>query len=364
MDKNKFWKFENNVATPSEATLYVYGEIINYDLGNWNFPDDVVPNKFKNELNELGDVETIHVRINSSGGSVFAAYAIMNLLKTHKAKIITYNDGIAASAATIIAMAGDKIITALGSVWMVHLPSTGLWGNATDFKKAIEVLDTITESMIDIYNKRTNIARDTLLQMLKEDTWLTGTEALEKGFADEITELEVVAYLNDDKKTAFFNGQKISLENISNKNFLLNTLPPKPHIKNKNNPKNVENKTEEKRKIMNLEELKAKYPNIYSEAVNVGISSERERLKEIDNLSLTGMEELTNKAKYETGITAEAFAMELIKAQKEKGINFLNQAKSDADHLNNVPSTPTLQNGDEEEEAILAQMGERAKNLR
>jgi ATP-dependent Clp protease protease subunit len=113
-------------------------------MGNWNFPDDVVPNKFKDELNDLGDVSTINVRINSGGGSVFAAYAIMNLLKAHKARIIVHIDGIAASAATLIAMAGDKIISALGSVFMVHLPSTWAWGNSNEIQKTIDALTRLS----------------------------------------------------------------------------------------------------------------------------------------------------------------------------------------------------------------------------
>ena len=164
LSARQFWEFTNSTSTGStnEATLYIYGDIMMYDMEWWNWPDDVIPHRFKDELKALGDVNTIHVRINSNGGSVFGAYAIMNLLKTHKATIITYIDGIAASAATLIAMAGDKVVAGLGSIMMIHLPSTSVHGNAEELQKAIEILSTITDSMVDVYHAtRQSNFRDT-----------------------------------------------------------------------------------------------------------------------------------------------------------------------------------------------------------
>ena len=361
MDKNQFWRFENSATSNAEATLHIYGDIMQYDMEYWNFPDDVIPHRFRQELNALGDVSKIHVRINSNGGSVFGAYAIMNLLKSHNAKIITYNDGIAASAATLIAMAGDKIVSALGSVWMIHLPLTGVIGNVNELQKAIDVLNTITESMIDIYHARTGIDKTELLKMLNDDTWMTGSQALEKGFVDEVTDLEVVAYLSEDKQTAFFNGLNINLDKVRNKEVLASLLKPTP-------PRQIQQISNENKEatIMNLEDLKAKYPEIYnqviSEGMQQGITAERERIQAIDDIALSGMEELTNKAKYETGITAADFAMELIKAQKQKGINYLNAAKEDAKELDAVPAAMIPQNSKEEADALISYV--EAKNKR
>lgn len=361
--ESRFWRFENAAITneTKEATLYVYGDIVTYDLDMLNWPDDVVPNKFRKELTALRDVSTIHVRINSNGGSIFAAYAIMNLLKSHKAKIITYNDGIAASAATIIAMAGDKIVTALGSVWMVHLPALQIRDtlNANDLQKLTSILTTISESMADIYHVKTGIEKARILQMMNEDTWLTGSQALAKGFADEVTDLEVVAYFDKDKQTAFFNGLNVNLENISNKEALTSLLGEKSNpeaIQNQPvNPVNTNAQKERKENLMNLEDLKAKYLDIYTAAVNEGINQERQRIQAIENMTLPGMEELTDKAKFETGLTPEALAVELIKAQKQKGIGYLNNVKSDTEHLNNVPNLPPA-GKEAEEEALLAHL--------
>ncbi|MCL2201592.1 MAG: Clp protease ClpP, partial [Oscillospiraceae bacterium] len=216
-EQTQFWKFQNSIGGNNEATLYIYGDIMQYDLEWWNWPDDVIPHRFRQELDALGDVSRIHVRINSNGGSVFGAYSIMNLLKSHKAEIITYNDGIAASAATLIAMAGDRVVTALGAAWMIHLPATEARGNVKVFQKAIEILTTIKDTMLDVYHAKTGIDKAELENMLNEDTWLTGTEAKAKGFADEVADSVVEAVLDANNSTAVFNGLPVSLAGIPGK---------------------------------------------------------------------------------------------------------------------------------------------------
>ena len=418
--KKKYWAFENSAENANDATLYIYGDIVTYDLGDWNYPDDAVPNKFRKELAALGDVNTIHVRINSNGGSVFGAYGIMNLLKSHKAKIITYNDGIAASAATLVAMAGDSIVSALGSVWMIHLPTVSVQnGNALEFEKIISVLTAITDGMQDIYHAKTGIDRAEILKMMKNDTWLTAQQALEKGFVDSVTEMEVEAKLAEDGKTAFFNGIGVTLDDLRNKEAFVAMLPAEVELPKKINParevesaakrietgigtaqqaditskhftdftalqvKQQEQKNIEEALTMTLAELKAKHPETYEAAIiegkalaanpealtaarNEGVKAERERMKAIDDLDVPGSEAITNKAKYETFITAEQCAMEIIKAQKEKGASYLGSLQADAAGLDEVPAAPdtALAFTDEQaENALLAQTAESAKAI-
>lgn len=383
VDNKQFWRFENSATNGTEAHLYIYGDIMQYDYGWWNWPDDVIPNRFRKELDALENVSKIHVRINSGGGSVFGAYAIMNLLKSHKAQIITYNDGIAASAATLIAMAGDKVVSSLGSMWMIHLPATSVFGNTAELQKAIEILGAITESMLDIYHARTGIARDELLKMLNEDTWMTGAQAKERGFVDEVTDFKVVAYLGGDKETAFFNGLPVELAKVRNKEKFVAMLPSKQpaEVQEKPAPSNNsvstqnngfgQNPGQREETVMNLTDLKAKHPETYNAAVNEGIAqatsseaieaaraegvtAERARIQAIDNMASPGMEAHTNKAKYETGITAEALAMELVMAQKEKGANYLAAVQADAAAAEEVPSAGAPQSDEAEAEALLA----------
>ena len=396
----EFWKFENAVDGSNEATLYIYGDIVTYDLGNWNFPDDVVPNKFKDELKALGAVDTIHVRINSGGGSVFGAYAIMNLLKSHSAKIITYNDAIAASAATIIAMAGDKVVSALGSIWMVHLPSVVLWArlDVNDLKKLENRLKTIGANMVEIYHHRTGIDKAELEKMLENETWMTGAEAKEKGFVDEVTDLEVEAVMNTDNLTATFNGLSVSLESVVNRAALVAMLSPAkpgaskgeavatvPGIPPALAPVTITNHQIHEEDIMNVDELKAKYPDIFKAVFEAGVAkgfadgeakgladgiaqgtaAERERIKEIDAMALPGMEDLTNKAKYESFISAKDYAVDIVLNQKQKGAVYMKDAQADAEDAGKVPAGGAPQNNDEQEEkALLAHTAERAKTLR
>jgi len=417
MKDNQFWRFQNSAGDSSEATLYIYGDIMQYDLGWWNWPDDVIPNRFKDELNALDDVSTIHVRINSAGGSVFGAYAIMNLLKNHKAQIITYNDGIAASAATLIAMSGNKIVSALGAMWMLHLPEVGARGNVNDLQKAIDILNMIKETMIDVYHAKTGIAKTELERMVNEDTWMTGTKAKEIGFADEVTDLqEVVAYLGEDKATASFNGLNISLANVRNKETLIGMLSSRPQthqaplagqmemtgqetdpssqasqssqteevekfakavldrlpgalqvpaamINNLN--QSTEQTTKGDEAVMNLADLRANHPDIYAEAFAAGVAEERARIQAIDEMALAGMEELTSEAKFTTGITAGEFAVALVKAQKTKGETFLNNAQTDAKEADGVPAAEEPPDSDDQEtQALLKDLEARAETLK
>jgi len=363
--ETRFWEFKNSAAA-DEATLYIYGDIVTYDLGNWNFPDDVVPNKFKEELKALGDIKTLHVRINSGGGSAFAAMAIMNLLKTHKAKVITYNDGIAASAATIIAMAGDKIVTALGSVWMIHEPSTALFGyySAGELSKQIEPLNVLTDTLADIYHAKTGIDKDELKAMMADETWMSGTEALEKGFVDEGTDIEVAASLNADKRAAFFNNIEVDLRGVR-KMDRVSALIGSRASAGATREGNKQH-SEEGMEIMDLNELKEKYPDIYSAAkkdgFNDGAASERSRIKGIYDLALPGMGEITDKAMFTEPVDAATFAVNLLTAQKAKGVNYLNDARQDAKPMDDVPNNPRpdTDQQDKAERLRLLEIGKKA----
>ena len=155
--------------------IYIYDEI----GGNGITALNVVDELSKAE----GDLE---VHINSGGGSVSQGIAIYNAIKQYDGQVVVYVDGLAASIASIIAIAGDKLIMAEGSLMMVHEVWTQLAGNASDLRKEAEVLDKHTNTILDIYEANTPLSRDEIKQMLAAETWLTAEEALELGIADEI----------------------------------------------------------------------------------------------------------------------------------------------------------------------------------
>lgn len=183
--KQTFMKFIED-EEQEQAELYIYGDIVDY---SW-YEDDVSANDIRKKLSE-SSAKTINVHINSLGGDTYTGIAIYNLLreKSKTAKIITYVDAIAASAASIIAMAGDKVIMPSNTLMMIHNCWTFGIGNANELRKTASDMDKIMNAVIQCYLSKVNIAEDELRSLLDAETYLTADEALEKGFCDEVQEL-------------------------------------------------------------------------------------------------------------------------------------------------------------------------------
>lgn len=191
--KKKFWSMKALDNKAGEVLLY--GEIS--DVSWWG--DEVTPKQFKEDLDALGDVETIKVFINSPGGDVFAGQAIYSMLKRHKAQVHVYIDGLAASIASLIAMAGDKVVMPANAMMMIHNPWTLAVGNANDFRKLADDLDKIRDSMITAYGSRSALTTEEIKGLLDAETWLTAQECVEYGFADEVEEAKELAASIDKK---------------------------------------------------------------------------------------------------------------------------------------------------------------------
>ncbi len=178
MKIKKFWNWIKNEE--GQRTLYFDGYIAQ---DSW-LDDDITPKKFKAELMESdGDIS---VWINSPGGDVFAASQIYNMLKEYKGKVTVKVDGLAASAASVIAMAGDEISMSPVAMLMIHNPSTIIWGEETDMVKAKEMLSEVKESIINAYEVKTNLPRNKISKMMDNETWMSSNKAVELGFADTI----------------------------------------------------------------------------------------------------------------------------------------------------------------------------------
>lgn len=167
----------------SSAEIYLYGTI----GGDW-FGDGVTAKQFADDLKAVGDVSTIDLRINSDGGDVFAGKTMYTLLTQHKARIITHIDGLAASAASFIAMAGDEIEIAEGAFMMIHNAWSYVVGNAADMRRTADLLDAIDSSMVDTYVARTKNSAADVKQWMAAETWWSGKECVEHGFADRVVE--------------------------------------------------------------------------------------------------------------------------------------------------------------------------------
>lgn len=179
-------------ADTNEVEIFLYDHIVSSeDEAEWW--GGVAPESFVKAVYAVDKDATIHLRINSPGGSVFAARAMEQALRDHKGKVIVHIDGLAASAATFIAMAGDEVIMAKGAMFMIHKAWTGMWGNANDLRKEADLLDKIDGTLADTYASKTGKDLGQIAAWMAEETWFTADEALEHGFATSIAETEAKA---------------------------------------------------------------------------------------------------------------------------------------------------------------------------
>ena len=211
----KFWTWnqtENESGVSRE--LEICGTIAEE---SW-FDDDVTPAMFKDEL--FSGKGPITVWINSPGGDCIAASQIYTMLMDYKDDVTVKIDGIAASAASVIAMAGTKVLMAPTALMMIHNPATVAMGDHKDMKKAIEMLDEVKESIINAYEIRTLLSRSELSRLMDKETWMSAGKAVELGFADDI--------LGDEKTVTNMASYTFSRNNVQA--ALLNKISAKTEI--------------------------------------------------------------------------------------------------------------------------------------
>lgn len=218
-----------------EADLYIYG-----DIGESFWTETVTAKQFVKDLKELGDVSQLNIFINSGGGNVFDGMAIYSALKRHNANKTVYIDGLAASIASVIAMAGDKILMPKNGLMMIHKASAGQYGNATEFRKLADTLDVVDGTISETYESKTEKTKDEILNLMDVETWMSADKALEDGFINEIeNEKKVAASL--DPEFLNFGNQKFKVKGFKNFNVTVETyresLPTVPVVPI-NDPKN------------------------------------------------------------------------------------------------------------------------------
>ena len=180
MKSSHFWNWVRDETEPESRTLYLKGVIAEE---SW-FSDEVTPQLFKDEL--MSGSGDITVWINSPGGDCVAAAQIYNLLMDYKGRVTVKIDGIAASAASVIAMAGTEVLMAPTSLMFVHNPLTVAIGDTEEMQKAIAMLDEVKESIITAYELKTGMSRAKLAHLMDAETWMNAQKAIELGFADGI----------------------------------------------------------------------------------------------------------------------------------------------------------------------------------
>lgn len=361
----KFW----NVATvgDDEAEITLYGDVMSRQPTDWwtGEPEPglyITPEGFMEDLAAVKDKGHITVKLNSCGGDLYTGIAIHNALKALSGEVNVVVEGIAASAASVIMCAGDTVTVYPGSLVMIHGVSVFLWDalNIQDMKQLMKGMDASERAVAEIYNAKTGIAVDTLRGMMTKETWLTGREALEKGFADNLLEDEEDPdmSMSHDRKVLYVNGIGHNVEGFRH---IPGTIPirqsAKPAARPAANirPTNQAAKTEGGKNHMTLEELKAQEPDLVSqiEQAAVGaataqttdaVTAERQRLAAIDSIAASIPDQkMVHDAKYgDNPCTAQELCFRVMQQSAAAGQQFLTNYATDgaASNVANVGAAP------------------------
>ena len=371
MSKRSWYSIEAKAGS-KEADLFIYDTI-----GVWG----VAANEFVKELNDL-DVDTLNLRINSPGGNVFDGVAIFNALKKHDAKVITHIEALAASIASIIALAGDEILIADNAFYMIHNPYTWAAGDAESMRKTANMLDKVTDSLIKTYTDKTGKTSAEIKQLMDDETWFNAEEAKEIGFADSITDEEDIdaafdlsLYSNVPEQVLnTLNAKKPSprklehalrevggLSNSDAKAVVAKGYKVLDHREDETGGSQrevdiiIKNKSQEG--SMDKIEFKEKHLDTFNavvadakkgllteeaveERVQAAITAENERIIALDKLSadMPGHEAMIAKFKEDKEITAENAALQIVAAHGEKMKGVAAAQASDAAGLQDVPN--------------------------
>ena len=379
----------------NSAEINMYGEVVSTRPVDWwtgepipgNF---IMQDEFLKDLDELAGKDNITVHINSVGGDLYVGLAIYNRLKGLAANVVTVNDGLAASAGSLIFMAGNTRKMNAGSNLMIHGAAGFLYGyyQVQDLKSAIKRLNAHNQAGINVYVEATGKDEATIKTLVDRETWMTGAEAVAEGFADEVIGDEaqpVDMKLSPDKATMMVNGYPVAArcigkipENIpvmtedewigmstptDGEKPVENSMQPAEPI-DINTQKN--GGTENMAEIKNIDELRAAYPefidSVEKTAQANGCNAERERIRGIEAIeNAIGDKALVNSAKFgENPMTAEQLAFAAMKAQAGIGANMLNSLEADAEgsgagEVESTPAEPVepQETEDEKAEAVL-----------
>ncbi|MEM0952267.1 MAG: head maturation protease, ClpP-related [Cyanobacteria bacterium P01_H01_bin.74] len=285
------------------------GEVRIYDVIGKDYYDDgsaIEAKKFIDAIKTLGNLDELTIRINSPGGSVFEGTAIYNFLKQSSMRISVVIDGLAASMASVIAMAGDSVAIPENALLMIHNPSAGVHGNAAEMRKTAKILDKMAEGARLAY-RRSGKTETEIAQMMDRETWMTGKEAVEMGFADILLNpLDATACASFD-----LNRYKNIPETVSKRVMLL-----EPELISHN--KTIE---EDKTVPLTLDELKKSNPDlvkqIKAESNVEAVEVERDRIQTILSMRLKGHEKVIEEA-ITSGASASDVAVTLLKSVKSE----------------------------------------------
>lgn len=338
----------------------IKGDIISNDLAwiyDWMEWDYTSPSKIQKELDNAKG-EDVEFLVNSPGGDVWAGYEIFNSIRLYEGGTTSHIVGLAASCGSFIPLASDKVVAEAMAMMMIHGASTSTKGNQHNHEHTRDFLDKVDRTIVQAYTSKSGKTEEELLDLMAKETWFTASEMLDMGLIDEI----VGDKSNTSNITVYNSSQDESKKEIIDKLLSLGSVEnvKKELLNNKvlgqtvTNSATIDNKTKKEDKPMELKDFMEKEPALYNQIVNEAqqeaVKNERKRIQEISALSIPGVENQIKEG-IENGLTAGEVAINILNAQS--AINAQQEAaiKNDAEEsgVNNVSSTPTPQNNDDQE---------------
>ena len=346
----------------NSAEINMYGEVVATRPVDWWTGEPIPGNfiaqdEFLRDLEELAGKDSITVHINSVGGDMYAGIAIYNRLKGLAAKVTTINDGLAASAGSLIFMAGDTRKVNAGSNLMIHGAAGFLYGyyQVQDLAAIKKQLEAHNKAGVNIYAEATGKDKDTIKNMVDKETWLTGADAVEAGFAHEVIgeDTPVSMSLTPDKAHIVVNGVSMSVRGLTNIPAGIEVMPAAP-VSNAVTTLPIDNnnqnhtRSEEEMPITNVDELRAAHPELVAQVENAarteGANNERARIQGIEAIqNAIADNALITDAKFGANpLTAEQLAFKAMQAQAAIGNTMLNNMAADnaASGAANVATAP------------------------
>lgn len=345
----KFW----NVASISEdeGEITLYGDVMSQQPIDWwsGEPEPglyITPEGFMEDLAAVKDKARITVKLNSCGGDLYTGIAIHNALKALSGDVNVIVEGIAASAASVIMCAGNTVTVYPGSLIMIHGVSVMLWDslNIQDMKQLIKGMDASERAVAEIYDEKTGLGVDSLRSMMTKETWMTGREALDKGFADTLKEDEEEPdmSMSSDRKILYVNGVSHNIEGLHNVPGSIPTRRSTSPALNKRPINKAKIKTEGGKNHMTLEELRAQEPDLVNQIeqevrneaqtrTTDAVTAERQRLADIDSIAASiPDQQLVHDAKYgDKPCTAQELCFRVMQQSAASGKQFLENYMAD-----------------------------------
>ena len=375
-----------------EMELVLYGDVAMERERDW-WTGQVIESQMitaeevNAEIEKLRGASHVTVRLNSCGGDAYAGLAIRNALKSLGVPITVRIEGIAASAASVIACAGDEVVAMPGSIFMIHEAATFAWGylGRSDLEEMLAGVEGTNRAILDVYVAKCKRSRDEIAEMMAAETWMVGSEIVNEGFADAYEPDQGADGGSDGVGEADPDDGSVTVNGVRHDFSAFRNVPADLAARIRRAPAAAVARTEPPAEpsavantdeppmaaaqevSMDINEMRSEHPDLVAQIEAEAAQRERERIAEIDEIAAGVPADMVASAKYgERPMTAQELAFEAMKAQRAAGAKYLADAQSDAEESGAGDVDPDPNGADEQggdERQAMAEVAEAAAFL-